>query len=79
MLHSTAYSSMRFWISLVLCLSSDEMPARSFIDEANGAITDCSADEDARGAVGDLLLDEPELRDGFAEGLAVDGRSECRC
>ena len=43
------------------------------VDQADGAVAEGFADEDAGGAVGDLLLDEAELGDGFAEGLAVDG------
>ena len=47
--------------------------AQRLVDEADGTVADCSADEDPGGAVGDLLLDESELRDGFAEGFAVAG------
>jgi hypothetical protein len=54
---------------LVFCRDAGER----LVDEANGAIADRSADEDAGGTVRDLLLDEPELGDGFAEGLAIDG------
>src|SRR5207249_2631687 len=56
-------------VVLVFCRDAGER----FVDEADGAIADGSADEDSGGAVGDLLLDEPELGDGFPEGLTING------
>ena len=48
------------------------------VDHADGAVDQRFADVDAGGAFGELFLDEAELGDGLAEGLALLGVADAR-
>ena len=69
--HSTAYSSIFFWISRAFVAFVSFERGQRRIDHADGAIGHALAHKDAGRALGQLLLDQAELADGFAERLAL--------
>ena len=77
--HSTAYSSIRFCISRAECAGSPVGFGQAGFNHAGGAVGHAFSGIEARGGGGDFALDQAELGDRLAEGVALFGIADHLC